>query len=431
MTLSTGDLSDDQRVVFEAMHDWCEDSLRAPMLRVGGYAGTGKSTLLGLLASQLAGKRLVAYISFTGRASAVLASKLKALGVKTTDRPAPPRNAKLTASSMRFFNFDLKAAEKTPFVGTIHRLCYKPLINEKEEILGFRRRDELDRAYDLIVVDEASMVGDDILAVLRSFGVPILAVGDHGQLAPVGQAGDLMRDPDLRLEKIHRQAESSPIIRLSRTLRETGWWRSGEGYGEILFKGRREAQREGYGSVMAVLREATAAGFSAADTGILCWTNMMRIKLNQVARRTYGFSGVPRKGELVIALQNKPPIFNGMRGQLTTDGRLDGHHLDADVAFDGIDGAHSIDMCAAQFNKERPFRDVEELASRGIIVDTMRAAGDFYDFGYALTVHKSQGSQFRHAIVWADHPCDPSSPDWRRWIYTAVTRASERLTVFT
>ena len=80
----------------------------------------------------------------------------------------------------------------------------------------------LDRNYGLIIVDEASMVDDMMIRDLRSFGVPILAVGDHGQLPPVGGVGSLMKNPNLRLEQIHRQAEGNPIIALSKMMREEG-----------------------------------------------------------------------------------------------------------------------------------------------------------------------------------------------------------------
>src|SRR5208282_6828508 len=74
----------------------------------------------------------------------------------------------------------------------------------------------------LIIVDEASMVADDMVRDLQSFHVPILAVGDHGQLPPVGGVGSLMKNPMLRLEQIHRQAEGNPIIALSKMIREQG-----------------------------------------------------------------------------------------------------------------------------------------------------------------------------------------------------------------
>jgi exodeoxyribonuclease-5 len=192
--LTREDLSPDQREVYEAIIRWCHGSLgerygNSMLLTIGGFAGVGKSSLLGVFAAET--KLRVAYCAFTGRAASVLQRKLRAAGC----------NAAVT---------------------TIHRLIYLPVIDSKtEEVLGWKKRQHLD-GIDLIVIDEASMVSGKMLDDLKIYGKPILAVGDHGQLPPVMDSGDLMKNPDLRLEKIHRQAESSPIIQFSKVVRETG-----------------------------------------------------------------------------------------------------------------------------------------------------------------------------------------------------------------
>ncbi len=66
------------------------------------------------------------------------------------------------------------------------------------------------------------MVSEDIFRDLTSYGIDILAVGDHGQLPPIEGKFSLMSDPILRLEKIHRQAADNPIINLSMQIRENG-----------------------------------------------------------------------------------------------------------------------------------------------------------------------------------------------------------------
>jgi len=69
------------------------------------------------------------------------------------------------------------------------------------------------------------------------------------------------------------------------------------------------------------------------------------------------------------------------------------------------------------------------MRDRGIVTQSINGAGMFFDFGYAMTVHKAQGSGFQHAIVYVDRPVKPESDDWRKWMYTAATRGVERLTV--
>jgi MoxR-like ATPase len=75
------DLSPDQHRVYESMLDWVRTP-NSPLLTVGGYAGTGKSTLLGLFAAET--DLRVAYICFTGRASSILGRKFQAGGVAVT-----------------------------------------------------------------------------------------------------------------------------------------------------------------------------------------------------------------------------------------------------------------------------------------------------------------------------------------------------------
>jgi exodeoxyribonuclease-5 len=435
--LTAADLSPDQHEVFEAMRGWTGQPFDVgryggdpKLLTVGGLAGTGKTTLLGVFAAS--NNLLVAYVTFTGRASSILARKLKAAGASTTDKMRPPDGMKMRGAGLSLYDPHLAPDSGPAFVGTIHRLLYRPVIDSKtEELTGWVKRDKLDRSYDLIVIDEASMVGASMLADLQVHGVPILAVGDHGQLPPVMDAGDLMKNPDLRLEKIHRQALGNPIIALAHAIRETGRFENAR----ILMTGRDcRVQFRRKADVAQVLLDAYAASPSAPsalDVGTLCWMNRTRVQLNSTARKTLGHAGPPRRGEIVIALKNKPPVYNGMRGVLTTDA-TPGHEpwiVDLSVEFpdEGL-VAQRYEVCAPQFCREKLFANVEELKARGM-PESFARAGMPFDFGYALTTHKSQGSQFEHAIFYVDRPVRPDEEDWRRFAYTAVTRASERLTV--
>lgn len=420
------DLSPDQRVIFDAMVAFPRDPGPRGMLTVGGYAGTGKSTVTGVFARTAQKARLVvAYVAFTGRASSILARSLKAAGVMfTTKTRRDEEDDDLAAVAYgRYFDASLVDRTSGPaFVGTIHRLIYRPVVNARGELTGWNKRDDLDRDYDLLVVDEASMVSDEMLVDLKRFGVPILAVGDHGQLPPVRASGALMQNPNLRLEKIHRQAEDNPIIALSRHVREGGR------IGTFKTADDRVAMRSRRDAASVLARTASSPPLSI---GVLCWTNRQRVQLNGMARQARGFKGPPGSGEVIICLRNKPPVYNGMRGVIAEPGKV-GYRpwlLNVKVSFpdEEID-PHYRSLCAPQFNRvDGIFATVDELLTRGVRVDEMSEAGDFFDFGYALTVHKSQGSQFEHAIVMVDMP--ESNADFPRWAYTAVTRGQERLTV--
>ncbi len=425
--LTRADLSPDQRVVYESMLDWI-NSRRGDLLTVGGYAGTGKTTVLGLFAAETDLK--VAYICFTGRASSILGRKLNATGVATTNRSQADDERRVTGRWGHLFYSPFSQEATHPFCGTIHRLVKRAVIDDRtEELLGWVDREQLDRPYDLIVLDEASMVDSKLIHSIKRHGVRILAVGDHGQLPPVMGDGSLMQNPMLRLEKIHRQAEGSPIIQLSRVIREEG----------RLDRSLADGRRLVFGTVADLRRKVLPEIIqeSRLETAFLCWRNLTRISTNKTAREYMGYAGLPpQRGEPVICLRNYPPVYNGMRG-LMVDSTVQPFPeewwvLRARVEFPD-EGVPAIDyeVCRDQFHRPETFKSVDDLRAKGIKVDSMGDAGKLFDFGYALTVHKSQGSQFQHAVVMVDWRQNYQDEAIQRLAYTAVTRASERLTVLT
>jgi exodeoxyribonuclease-5 len=481
------DLSPDQHEVYNSVLSWLRHPTSEP-LTLGGYAGTGKSTLVSLVAREV---DLPSFCAYTGKASSILRRKLKAGGIDTVgaQRGKPRRDV-----------YGEELVEQRPYCGTIHSLIYKmcecrdPLYLEKpcpqegcsEETIwsegrslclgghaglietekallalegkhvyvkrnpdgscamcgnkGWLRREILDRDYSLIIVDEASMVDDTMLRDLLSYEIPILAVGDHGQLPPVSGTGSLMKNPMLRLEQIHRQAEGNPIIALSKMVREQGMLPDSTSDDRVRLGGLRQLE------ALIEQRYADASAERLLEMGLACYTNRRRVGMNEAVRKARGVTKtgreLPRKGEHVICLRNmKPPgmepVYNGMRGVLQNDadwkdnGRDDDSetHLTASVAFPEDDiAAREFDMLAHQFGRERTYSQVEELAQETGI-RSFGAAGALFDFGYAMTVHKMQGSQFDDLVVAAERPGPVSNEDWRRWLYTAVTRASNKLTV--
>ena len=301
---------------------------------------------------------------------------------------------------------------------------FKPIIDSQtEELKGWTARDVLDRKYKRIIMDEASSVSDEMLRVIRVHGIPILAVGDHGQLGPVRASGALMQNPMLRLEQIHRQAEGSPIVALARHVREGGKLRDFAGWNEdCRLRPRSETE--------AVMRE-TLTEPNRLDVTFIAWANKTRVRINRLARQLQGYTGPPVPGEPIVALHNYGAVCNGMRGLLAEPSFLDekrGWILHANVAFpdDGMAGEWH-EMNGYQFNRVYPFTNIEELREHGIPTDTISGGGRLFDFGYCLTCHKAQGSQFDHVVVIYER--DQDSDEARRWNYTAVSRAARRLTV--
>jgi exodeoxyribonuclease-5 len=146
----------------------------------------------------------------------------------------------------------------------------------------------------MIVLDEASMVDEVLYKDLCSYGLPILAVGDHGQLPPVQGALNLMASPAIRLEKIHRQAADNPIVQMSLRAREGRGILTGD-YGAVRKVTRRR---------LPEILERYGADFDAAGM-VLCGTNNTRASSTSCcARAAASPPSCPQPGERVICLRN-------------------------------------------------------------------------------------------------------------------------------
>ena len=277
--------------------------------------------------------------------------------------------------------------------------------------------------HDLIVVDEASMVGGPLWDDLCSFEVPIVAIGDHGQLPPLEGTLNLVAEPRLRLETIHRQAEGNPIIKVSLLAREDGVIPEGV-YGPGVEKIPKDVDST---------RERLESEFESftAETMILCGYNRTRVALNKHVREKLGFEGEElMQGERVICLRNnwsarQHPIFNGMLGEvLSIEPEMDHgivHWYNVIFQMDGEDRLYTGQITAHQIDNLKTVHEVEGLPPTEI--------GDRFDRGYALTVHKAQGSQARKVILFEQKSKLWSGDAYRRWLYTAVTRAREELLI--
>lgn len=381
-------LSPDQLAVFSACIDWLNNPT-GEYLSIGGYAGTGKTTLIGVLRKYIAKfdpKKRIAFASFTGRASQNLGNKLREQQAIFKD---------------------------TDTNGTIHKLIYNALTDTEGRIVSWQRNKTLE--YDLIIIDEASMIKEDIWEDLLRYHIPILAFGDHGQLPPIGDSFNLMEQPMLRLEKIHRQAEGNPIIHLA-TMARMGQEIPFEKFGNSIYKVQRQSEE----AADVMERFFTQRG---DDTLILCGSNKTRINLNKRVRATLGIeSPQPVVGDKVVCLRNNyenkdGSIYNGMIGVITEIAPDGDHWYKATVEFADDDKTYQGRMSKHQFNSPKTLDTVEGVHFTKI--------GDRFDFGYALTVHKAQGSQAKRALVFDESYLFREHA--HRWLYTAITRAEAEL----
>ncbi|ACM37016.1 MULTISPECIES: ATP-dependent DNA helicase [Rhizobium/Agrobacterium group] len=368
-----------QDEALKAVAKWLKEG-KTPVFRLFGYAGTGKTTLARHFAENVDGD--VLFAAFTGKAAQVLRSR-----GATTAR-------------------------------TIHSLIYRPRGEEEvsdEEtgktsmtpMFSVNRQSPVAKAA-LIVIDECSMVDEQLGRDLMSFGTPILVLGDPGQLPPVTGGGFFTeQEPDYLLTDIHRQARDNPIIQLAMQIREG-----------------KEITHGDYGSTARVIskNEVTQDLVLNCDQ-VLVGTNKTRRRYNKRLRELKGFTAdYPQSGDKLVCLRNDQVkgLLNGSLWQVMTSSRetvKPGMNLLIKPEDDDMDrGAAKIKLLKAAFE------DVETE-----IPWTTRKRYDEFDYGYALTVHKAQGSQWNNVVLFDESWAFRDTRE--RWLYTAVTRAAETLTI--
>ena len=278
---------------------------------------------------------------------------------------------------------------------TIHNLIYTFLGQDKEGKLQFARanRSRADGAK-LIIIDECSMVDAAMGCDLLSFGVPVLVLGDPAQLPPIDGGGFFTdAQPDVMLTDIRRQARDNPIIDLATTVREGG---------ELA---------EGHYGASRVINISKLD--DAEPDQILVGLNRTRMMINSGVRgrlKLYGTN--PVVGDKLVCLRNdhKRGLLNGSLWQVSTVTRRGDELV---LTLVGDDGEKRVTTHCAFFD------GLTELPQRHGYTEL--------DYGYALTVHKAQGSQWGTVLL---H--DQSvrfNEQAARWLYTGITRAVQAVTV--
>lgn len=388
--ITESDLSPDQKEVFDSIIKWVNNK-SSKLLTVGGYAGVGKTSVLSVVAKKL--NISIAFCAYTAKAASVLRKKLD----------------------------DQKVCYD--YCGTIHGLIYRPIIDEKTKtIKHWMRNPYLD--YDLIVVDEASMVSSSIFNDLRKYEKKILAIGDHAQLPPINSFMNLMEDPNLKLTKIHRQAENNPIIKYSMLIR------NGEDTSKFEASLLEDDRIKFIKKTDSALGDFIVDSFSKEkrkDSCALCFYNKTRVRVNKNIRTLLDYNEEdPQVGDVVICLKNDDVVFNGFRGEVSyISNRVDHYDsiikiYDEDINVDGL-------ISKYQFNQEKTFGSPLELEPWFSAKD-WKKVGLLFDFGYCMTVHKAQGSGFSNVLLFKEG-YSGDKDYYRRWFYTAVTRSSDKLVI--
>lgn len=408
----------------------------APVMSLGGLAGTGKTTLVKML-DEVLGAVLV-FGTPTHKAASVLRAKLderQRENVRTYHSIIYQSRVRyhclVSGATVQPVSHGCDAEE---MVDCDHAMtfgeCGEGVTGHAESVgeeLRFELRDTIGGYRDLVVIDEASMLSEQQVNDVRALGVPVLLIGDHGQLPPVKAAmNPWMLAPDVLLEVNHRQGEGSGIIGAAMTARQGSLALGRYGDGAMVV-----ARSDGRVDAMLERWE------SGPQSALIVPTNKLRSVMNQRYHRLAGggSNGLPgsdgvRAGDRVVALQQcrlvpvlsngvatgeLVSVHNGATGVVTRVMRARARTVDLVVRLDDAVRGDELLVSAAvdQFGLDRVLARNEYPRSARL-----------WDYAYAITAHKAQGSEWTKVLVMGE----PWS-DYARWMYTAVTRAKDKLVV--
>jgi exodeoxyribonuclease-5 len=360
-----------QDTALKAVADWLKarpgKNGTPPVFRLFGYAGTGKTTLARHVAEGVDGE--VKFAAFTGKAALVM------------------RNKGCDNAS------------------TIHSLIYRAR-ESGEEQPSFELWDDAPASKaKLIIIDECSMVDADLGRDLMSFDCPLLVLGDPAQLPPIQGGGFFTNnEPDAMLTEVHRQAQDDPIVRMSMAIRE----------GRTLDIGQ-------FGESEVVRRDALDPDRVMNADQILVGRNNTRRAYNmRVRQKQHIEDPLPVAGDKLVCLRNnrKKALFNGglwrVKSRAQSKSQIVTMRVSPDEDFGGRLTKVSVRAdCFSGGIEDIPWEQ--------------RKPYDEFDYGYVLTVHKSQGSQWDDVVLFDESFAFQDSR--ARWLYTGITRAAKRLSV--
>ncbi len=437
-----------QRRLFGLLDDFIlEKKEQKSTMLIKGYAGTGKTSVVTSLVKVL---KYYNYKSLlmapTGRAAKVMA----------------------------------QYAERKAF--TVHKIIYKLKQND-EESLTFKKQKNYHKNT-IFIVDEVSMVSDQsdfgtssLLADLLNFvfeepSNKLILIGDNAQLPPVGQRespalqlDNLLANFQLHIEAVEftevmRQEQHSGILANATNLRE----KIRKNQLEIQFKTR------GFKDVFRMNNQRMEDGlryaydkFGIENTTIICRSNKSAVAYNRFIRNTIHFyENELEVGDYLMIVRNNYAILpedsqagflaNGDFVEVMKVGLIEEMHgfrfanldlrlidyptepvFQAKVVLDTL-YSHATSLSEEQHRSlyKSVLEDYLDLSSKKERLKAIRK--DPYlnavqvKFAYALTCHKSQGGQWK--VVFLDQGYlkdDMINKEYLRWLYTAVTRASQEL----
>lgn len=411
-------LSPAQQEVADKVIEWLGTDKQD--LVIGGYAGTGKTTIGRWLQDEIGGASFCAY---TGKAVNVLRRK-GCLEVSTIHQ-AIYKMASKDRTPLKELEQQLEDAKSSNAMQSV-TILEKKIEDLKEELAKPNWVPKNDGVKKFKIIDEFSMLDFKIVDDLRRQYKKILWFGDPYQLPPIADGGCPLK-PDILLTEIHRQSENSPILKAATMLR----------MGKDLplcdwgaFKFIKENDLT-YDDMMSVDQ-------------VIVGKNKTRKFLNDWFRFNKGFSTapnklsfddcLPKKGENMMCMVNEHTLglFNGMEVTVLEDAIA---HPSKDYAylarFKGVGKAQG----SLELNEDDKEKALEcwmgQITGEEFKWSDLRLRGlRRFDFAYAITCHKSQGSEYDSIVVF-NEPVQSGDllreESYRRWLYTAITRGKNKV----
>jgi len=371
---------------------------------LAGYAGTGKTTLAREIGRVFDCQ--VVYAAFTGKAAARLREQGCA-GATTIDSLIYHPKIRYACARQKLDDNRKPVPDPCAEPHTCRATKTKQRCQYlRQHFAGRNLRPAIVDA--LIIIDEVSMVNEKMGNDLLSFKKRVVTLGDVAQLPPVDGLGFFTRDvePDFQLTEIHRQALGSPVIQLATLVREHKRLLSGN------YNGEHGASWvvDGFHVVRDDLRKYDQ---------IIVGTHRMRHAINHIMRKQLGYAGeVPQVGEKLVCLKNRSKekgLLNGTLWEVIQSNKpADDGFVNLVVKGDELDEPLYVEAPMIGFSP------LYEGSGNEL-------PGDPFAFGYAITCHKAQGSQWKSVLVIDESHAFQHHR--HRWLYTAITRAEERVTV--
>ena len=407
-------------------------------MTLSGYAGTGKTSLMELIAAKMKKQhRKIIFTASTNKAAAVLKSRVKKAG--------------FTAQTLnKVFGIQVEVDSSKPYDAS----NLVTLLKEADVSSGT-----------VVVIDEASMINEENYSILNKIAkdnnLKIIYTGDKGQLAPVKEAkiSKVFRDKNRKvvtLTKVER-TDDNAILKEATALRngqplsgESSFNNEGKGVAYI-----KPANKEGKRAIVKAF--APMLRKKPDFFRILAFTNKAVADYNTAVRNTLGYhNSTPRVGEPIVGYSNwgaeydrrtkqttyrfinsesynivgiKPAhkvsytLENGTKVELMANTATiedsEGKKQKVDI-IDIKDNPQNLEAATILAKeksrlfgkartlprKEQPavYREINAIEEFLFVNDNIKEGGrtlqsKTFDFGYAMTVHKSQGSTFTHVLV--------------------------------